>query len=112
MTDLDTTPAAPTAPEPGGAPEQVATFGQIRDLVLRAHPDVVPDLVQGDSIESLLASVEPARVAFALLAERIRADQPAPAPTVPAGGATGPAVDPAQLPALKRIKRGLSQRSA
>lgn len=37
----------------------------IRDLLLKAYPDVVPDLVNGDSTASLLASVEPAREAYA-----------------------------------------------
>ena len=36
----------------------------VRDLVLRAHPDVVPELVAGDSVAALLASVEPVRSAY------------------------------------------------
>ena len=56
---------AVTTPVPVGSSEQpVADLGKVRELVLRAHPDVVPDLVAGSSVDELLASVEPARSAY------------------------------------------------
>jgi hypothetical protein len=77
---------------------------------LRAHPDVVPELVTGDSVAALLASVEPARSAF----ERLTASWPERRPdagdtaAVPAGGGAPIAVDPDRLPAAEKIRRGLS----
>ena len=82
---------------------------QVRELVLRAHPEVVPALVRGDTIGELLASIEPARQAYADLADRI-GQQQATAPSVPAGGASSLPTDLARIPAMERIKRGLGVR--
>jgi hypothetical protein len=79
----------------------------VRQLVLRAHPDVVPELIAGDTVEALLASVEPARAAWQRLAERIGAP-PATLP-VPAGGHPVAAVDPERLSAGEKIRRGLAR---
>lgn len=100
-----------TAPEDLSHDQPVVDQDLIRDLILRAHPDVVPDLIQGETVTDLLASVEPARNAFAAAAERIRSSQPEPVSTVPAGGSTGVAIDPARLPGVERIKRGLAART-
>jgi hypothetical protein len=59
-------------------------LGQVRDLVLAAHPDVVPEMVAGDSFEAIMASVEPAKAAFARIAETFKSAAP---PAV--GGQTG-----------------------
>lgn len=79
----------------------------IRDLVLRAHPDVVPELIGGDTVEALLASVEPARVAWQRLADRIGA--PVTVPPVPAGGEPPVAIDPDRLSTGEKIRRGLAR---
>ena len=47
-----------------GVPESVDDLTAVRDVVLRAHPDTVPELIAGESISALLASVEPAREAY------------------------------------------------
>ena len=85
----------------------------VREVVLRAHPDVVPELVTGGSVAELLASVEPARAAYARIVEARPASEAAAAvavpnvpPVVPAGAATS-AVDPATLPAQELIRRGI-----
>src|SRR5690606_31487105 len=44
-----------------GAP---ALLPAVRELVLRAHPEVVPELVQGESVADLLASIAPAAEAY------------------------------------------------
>lgn len=44
---------------------------KIRELILTAHEDVVPELVRGETFEELLASIEPARLAFQQIVERI-----------------------------------------
>ena len=94
-----------------------ADLGRVRDLVLQAHPDVVPDLVRGASLDELLASVEPARSAYQQIAERVRSNagppNPAPPapPAVPAGG-TRATLDPATLSPVTKIARALAARSA
>ena len=109
-----TTPAAVEAAA-GGTEE----LGKVRELVLMAHPDVVPDLVRGDSVDELIASVEPARSAYQRIAERVeksrsqevveprsREEQP---PVVPAGGAAT-VVDPANLAPTSKIAQALAAR--
>ena len=108
-----------------GAPAATdfAELGKVRDLVLRAHPDVVPDLVRGTSLDELLASVEPARSAYQQVVERVRGSAtpqptdtgaptltatPAP-PAVPAGGATT-VLDPSTLGPTTKIARALAER--
>lgn len=81
----------------------------VRSLVLQAHPDIVPELVTGGSVDELLASVEPARSAYARLAEGWTERREATiAATVPAGGGSQIAVDPDRLPAGEKIRRGLA----
>lgn len=80
----------------------------VRALVLRAHPDVVPELVTGNTVADLIASVEPARAAFDRLASSIAASRPA-STAVPAGGGAPIPVDPDRLPAAEKIRRGLAQ---
>jgi hypothetical protein len=98
-------PIAPAEAELAApAPPAGGDLDAVRELVLRAHPDVVPELIDGDSIEALLASVEPARAAWRRLAERF--DAP---PAVPAGGHPAAAVDPDRLSAGEKIRRGLAR---
>ena len=102
----------------GGAPAAAAAadLGRVRELVLQAHPDVVPDLVRGASLDELLASVEPARTAYQQIAERVRggsagapnAGVPTP-PAVPAGG-TRITADPSGLTPVTKIARALAER--
>jgi hypothetical protein len=113
---------------PAGA---VADLGKVRELVLKANPDVVPDLIRGESVDSLIASVEPARSAYQRIAERVRGSiaggestvraegeatvnaegkttvvgQP---PAVPAGGASN-VVDPSTLAPTTKIAQGLAR---
>ena len=86
----------------------------VREVVLRAHPDVVPELVRGATIAEVLASIEPARAAYARIAVQIGPAPPAspspPAPAIPAGGAGPVPIDPDRLPAPEKIRRGLASR--
>lgn len=87
-----------------------ADLAAVRDLVLRAHPDVVPELVTGATVDDLLASVEPAQDAYQRIAHSLRQHAPVPAsPSVPAGGDKPVPTDPGRLPAAEKIRRGLSQ---
>lgn len=99
-------------------------IGAVRELVLKAHPDVVPELVTGTSVSELLSTIEPAQAAYARLLETVRSSQPhGPAPqrgsastgsvpAVPAGGSAPVPIDPDRLPAAEKIRRGLQSRSA
>ncbi len=93
--------------EPQDSPPD-AELDAVRAVVLQAYPDVVPELVTGDSVAALLASVEPARSAYARLAETWSAGRTPEAARVPAGGGTPIAVDPERLPAAEKIRRGLA----
>jgi hypothetical protein len=77
----------------------------VRGLILKAHTDIVPELVQGESLTALMDSVEPARAAYRRLVDAVKAS----APVVPAGGASGPAIAIEHLSADGMIKRALSQ---
>ncbi len=101
---------------PGTLPDDstagTADLGQVRELVLRAYPDVVPELVIGDSITTLLASVGPASDAYTALRERIAA--PAPPviiPHVPAGAIDPVPLDPDRLPIAEKLRRGIVERA-
>lgn len=66
---------ATSAPSTNGEPRQSdnpnLNLTKIRELILTAHEDVVPELVTGETFEELLASIEPARQAFQQVVERI-----------------------------------------
>ncbi len=81
----------------------------VRELARKAHPDAVPELIDGADVAAIAASIEPARAAFARLKEQLASAQAASAlgpVQVPAGG-NPPAVDPDRLPAAEKIRRGL-----
>src|SRR5215204_1790280 len=70
-----TTPApliADRQGNPTGADGPIADLSKVRELVLKAHPDVVPDLIAGGSVDELIASVEPARSAYQRIADQVR----------------------------------------
>ncbi len=69
-----TTEEAP-APEPAGDPEtgdQIPTvdLGQVRDLIIAAHPDVVPEMIAGGTFDELMTSIQPARDAYQRIASQ------------------------------------------
>lgn len=104
----DTVAPAPTIPS--------GSLEAIRALVLRAHPDVVPELVGGETVDALLASVEPAQAAHARLVATLQRSRAEPGPDtsttpqVPAGGSAPLASDPERLPAAEKIRRGVLAR--
>ena len=110
--ERETTSDDPDAVATETGPETRETeLAAIRELVLRAHPDVVPELIAGDSIEALLASVGPAEAAYQRIAERFpQPAPPPPPPSVPAGGGQPALIDAERLPADEKIRRGLTTR--
>ena len=136
---IDVETVAVTTPVPAIADSQQpqGDLGKVRELVLKAHPDVVPDLVRGSSVDELIASVEPARGAYQRIADQVRDarsregeqarsreeqdDSSTPRlpdsstrsvvqpPVVPAGGATNVA-DPGDLGPTTKIAQALAAR--
>ncbi len=81
----------------------------LRELIVRAYPEVVPELLVGESLEEMLESLPGAMAAWQRVAEQT--STPAPDPT-PAGGGLArayPLDAGAMSPALK-IREGLRQR--
>ena len=71
----------------GGAPGALTSeqLGRLRETLIAANPEAVPELIAGADFEALLASVAPARAAYARIREQ--ATQGAGA-VVPRGGGT------------------------
>jgi hypothetical protein len=112
MTDL----VAPTSPDDSATPDPEPTahtaphIDTVRDLVLRAYPNVVPELVRGDTLDDLLASIEPASTAFTSLAARLHqpiVDAPEP---VPAGASLPVPIDIDRIPTAEKLRRGIGER--
>lgn len=78
----------------------------VRDLVVAAHPDVVPEMIGGASVAEIVASVTPAREAYRRVVETAATSRAA--PSVPAGNAPPVAIDPEMLPPTEKIRRGLA----
>lgn len=107
--DAATLPDTPEAPGVPDAPDELALA---RELVLRAHPEVVEELIGGNSLAELLASVPAAEAAFARVAATTRAaaTREATTPAVPGGGAVRSAgVNVDGLGPLAKIRAGLGQ---
>lgn len=108
-------PAQSQSETPATSAAELAT---VRDLVIKAHPDVVPELIAGNSIAELQASVEPARTAYQRIADAARSAVPAgagatpPAATPPAvpAGAVPTVVDVESLSSAEKLRRGVEQR--
>lgn len=88
----------------------VVDLEAVRAVVLAAYPDSVAELIRGETVPELLASIEPARAAYARVAESVAVTaEPvvAAAPVVPAGGGSA-VVDPGSLPAAEKVRRGIA----
>ncbi|MCC7024022.1 MAG: hypothetical protein IT338_14455 [Thermomicrobiales bacterium] len=98
-------------PSAGNAPVLGADdLAALREVVLRAYPETVPELIGGASVAEVLASVEAAAAAYQRIAEGVAARSVAPAPpAVPAGSAAPVAIDPETLPSVEKIRRGLAR---
>lgn len=82
--------------------------GILRELVLQAHRDVVPEMVQGTTLQELLASLPAAQDAWRNALERLRQGEPGAAPPVPAGASVRSATsDPDALSPLAKIRAGM-----
>jgi hypothetical protein len=123
ITDGDR-PESPEHQDATGTPPAGDDLALVRELVLKAHPDVVPELIGGDSVASLVASISPAQAAYADLAARIQANSVSSsgsnsvpsstgsAPRVPAGSTAPAPIDPDRIPTAEKIRRGVRDRAA
>lgn len=84
--------------EEGGATEDLEA---VRALIMALHPGIVPELIGGDSVTALIASIAPAQEAY----DRIVATG-----RVPAGGNPVVGVDTEALSAIEKIQSGLKGR--
>jgi hypothetical protein len=128
-TEVEVQTTSPPPSANSNEPVRAAELNTVRELVLKAHPDVVPDLIAGSSVDELVASVEPARTAYQRIADQVREAssregegarsreerdasstpslvQP---PAVPAGGAAT-VVDPGDLAPTSKIAQALAAR--
>jgi hypothetical protein len=103
--DAGVAPGAAAVPGPGDSAE---VLGKVRALIIGAIPDLVPELLVGDSVEALVASVEPAKQAYQRIVEQVRAGSAEAVtaaaisiPTAANRGATPPAI-PAGQPGRQR----------
>ena len=132
--DVETVAVTTLVPPIAESQQPPADLGKVRELVLKAHPDVVPDLVRGSSVDELIASVEPARSAYQRVADQVRTETVAAGeveggrsdvtsdarlptsdptivqpPIVPAGGGTNVA-EPGDLGPTTKIAQALAAR--
>jgi len=91
-------------------------LAQVRELVLLAHPDVIPELVSGTTFDELIGSVETARAAYLRIVESVQSSNNAApaesaAPKIPAGGGQRQvSVNVEQLSPAAKISEGLRRR--
>ena len=89
-----------------------AELDAVRQVVLAAYPDSVSELIQGETVPELLASIEADRAAYARVAESVATiaePSAASVPVVPAGGGSA-VIDPGALPAAEKVRRGIAGR--
>lgn len=110
----DSAAAAETAHQDGHpAPPQVTpeALGRLREAFVALNPEVVPELIAGETIEAVLESLDAAKAAYARVKGEVEARV---AGAVPRGGSSR-TVDPAVLDGLSpaaKIAYGLSQQQA
>lgn len=71
----------------------------VRQLILTLHQSIVPDMVNGDTVSDLIASIKPAEEAYNRILTGVR---------IPAGGNAPHSLDIDSLPTFDKIRRGLS----
>jgi hypothetical protein len=92
--------------EPGESASEI-DLGRVRDLVISAHPDVVPELVHGSTFDELMSSVEPAREAYQRIVAEQRVAPITPRVAAQPGQRSTNLVDMESLSPLGKISEGL-----
>jgi chromosome segregation ATPase len=88
---------------------EAATVAKYREALLAAHPDIPQDLIQGDSISDLYASVEKAKATVEAVKATMQAE--AAATKVPAGAPTRGAISTEGMSPREKIAAGISRQS-
>jgi hypothetical protein len=83
--------ASPDAASPTPGTPTLDQLARLRDVLVAANPEAVPEMIGGADLDALLASVEPARAAYARIKD---AAAHAALAAIPRGGGTR-ALDPA-----------------
>ena len=90
-----------------GAETPEIDLDRVRELVLEAHPDVVPEMVQGTTFDELMASVEPAREAYQRITAEVAAPPAPPKLAAQPGQRSTHLADVEGLSPLGKISEGL-----
>ena len=93
---LDTVPEVVAVDPAETSKEEI---NAVRELILGLHPSIVPELISGDSVATLIASIAPAQQAYANIVSKMQ---------VPAGGNPIISFDGDSLTTDEKIRRGLS----
>jgi hypothetical protein len=86
-------------------------LGQVRELIIAAYPDVVPEMIGGDSFDALMTSIEPARDAYQRIASKT-ARPDAPRVAAQPNQRSTMTADMETLSPLGKISEGLRRQSA
>lgn len=104
-TEPETESPQPDLQDPTPDPQQPdPEIEAVRDLIARAYPDTVPELISGTTASEMLASVPAAQDAYRRIAEQTRQSAP-PSPAGPISRSA--AVDVEALPPHVKIREGL-----
>jgi len=88
---------------------EATTVGKYREALLAAHPDIPQDLIQGDSVSGLFASVEKGKATVHAVRKSLEAE--AAATKVPAGAPTRGAISVEGMSPREKIAAGISRQS-
>lgn len=76
----------------------------VKNALVKANPDAVPEMIEGNTVEALNKSVEGARLAYTRLADQLGRR------TVPAGGAAAPTINVDNLSSTAKIAYAIKNR--
>lgn len=95
-------------PEAAEAESEVDDAAMLRALIVRAHPDAIPELIRGASLREMLDSLPDAQAAYARVAEAAAAQVK---PPVPSGSAIrSREQNPANLSPAEKIRSAMNGR--
>lgn len=119
---MDEQQTNPTPGDSGSLTETATQAGDsdvaaVRELITKAHPDVVPELIVGSSFDELMASVPGSQAAYKRIVESVQASASPVSVTpsaVPAGGGARRefVINVEELSPSAKIAEGLRQRNA
>jgi hypothetical protein len=85
-------------------------LARYREALLAAEPELPPELVRGENLEELDASLESARAAVAEIRARLQAQSSVAGRGFPVGAPARGSASKAGLSAAEKIRRGLEER--